>query len=106
MYSSNKPEHSIYAEMRKVHTKMLDRYNFKKEALQDIARAKIMTKYLRAFKQIGDKDGSHTSPIQLPMEAEAVNEISKMVGKALGIGEQKGYSLFKMKHSWYEAKKA
>ena len=101
MHSSNNPRHSIYEEMRQVHNTMLAKYNLTKEAMPDIARAKIMTKYLRAFKQIGNKDGNHASPIQIPMEAEAIDEITKMVGEALGIGKQGGYSLFRMRHDWY-----
>jgi hypothetical protein len=101
MYNSNNPRHSIYAELNQVHSRMLAKYNFTKEIMPDIARAKIMTKYLRAFKQIGNKDGNHTSPIQIPMEAEAIDEITKIVGNALGIGQHGGYSLFRMRHNWY-----
>jgi hypothetical protein len=32
---------------------MIKKYNLEKEAVADIARAKIMTKYLRAFKHAG-----------------------------------------------------
>lgn len=101
MYTSSDPKHSIYDEMRRVHQSMLDKYNLEKEAKGDIARAEIMTQYLRAFKQIGNKDGTRTSSIQLPMEAEAVQDIAEMVGRTLGIGQKGGYSLFRMKHSWY-----
>lgn len=95
---SYKKNHSIYDEMRAVHSQMLNQYNYTREAAPDIARAKIMTKYLRAFKQIGNKQGSGTSPIQTSLEEQAMAEIANMVGKTLGIN---AYSLFRNQHFWY-----
>lgn len=98
MYTSDDPKHSIYAEMRRVHNSMIAKYNLDRSAASDIARAKTMTKYLRAFKAAGNRASQGDSPIQTSFETEAMAEIAAKVGKALGI---KKYSLFRNQHFWY-----
>lgn len=98
MFQSNNPKHSIYAEMKAVHDSMIAKYNLDKTAAADIARAKTMTKYLRAFKAIGNREGTGNTPIQTSFEAEAMAEVAKMVGQTLGIN---AYSLFRNPHFWY-----
>ena len=99
MYTSDDPKHSVYAEMRNVHNAMISKYNLDRAAAPDIARAKVMTRYLRAFKAAGNRvDSNGSYPIQTSFEVEAMQEIATHVGQALGI---KKYSLFRNQHFWY-----
>lgn len=92
-------EHSIYDEMRAVHTAMLTKYNLERSAAEDIARAKTMEKYLRAFKNAGNKHkDKNNNVIQDSLEEQAMSDLAEQVGQSLGIGK---YSLFRNAHSWY-----
>ena len=81
---------------------MMRRYNIKTKAKADIARAKRMEYYLRAFKAAGNQHDDKIAPtIQKELESEGLQAIAQDVGKALGINT---YSLFRNKHSWYHGK--
>lgn len=104
-YVSSNPKHSISAEMNQVHQAMIKKYNLEREATADIVKAKIMTKYLRAFKNAGlhPSKGTSQNLIQTSLETQAMEQISQNVGKALGIGR---YSLFRNQHFWYKDKQS
>lgn len=90
--------HSIYDEMREVHSRLRDKYIITMAAEYDIARAEMMTSYLQAFKRIANGESVQQNTIGAFLEQEAIEEIAKEVGQAMGIGN---YNLFKMKHFWY-----
>lgn len=95
-------EHSVTEELDAVHKKMMRRYNLKTKAKADIAKAKRMEMYLRAFKAAGNQhDDKITPAIQSELEAQALQQIAQNVGQALGIN---AYSLFRNQHSWYHGK--
>lgn len=94
-------EHSLPTELAEVHDDMVNTYELEQKAKTDAARAKVMEKYLREFKQLGNKNVGSTTGYQTSMEAEAMKELAQEVGQALGIGQKQGYSLFGNAHSWY-----
>lgn len=94
-------EHSLPSELAAVHDDMIATYELEQSARVDAARAKVMERYLREFKQIGNKSVKSTTGFQTSMEAEAMRELAQEVGQALGIGQKQGYSLFGNAHSWY-----
>ena len=94
-------EHSLPSELAAVHDDMIATYELEEAARADAARAKVMERYLREFKQLGNKNVGSTTGYQASMEAEAMKELAQEVGKALGIGQKEGYSLFGNEHNWY-----
>lgn len=100
VYISSTPKHDIRTELNEVHKNMINKYKLQQNAFKDKERAEIMTKYLQAFKKIGNGEKSNT--LQTELEDEAIIEISKKVGEKLGI---KAYSLFKNPHYYYSKEK-
>lgn len=96
MYGSQN-SHSIYAEMRDVHTRMIRKYRLNQEVANDVARAKTMENYLRAFKQAGNFK-QKSSSLQASLEKQMMQDIAAEVGRRLNIDR---YSLFRNKHFWY-----
>ena len=93
-------DHSIYDEMRDVHTRMIAKYNIEKSAAADIRRAEKMEQYLRAFKAAGNqRNDKIQGPIIKGLEQQAMADLATQVGQALGIGQ---YSLFRNEHLWYK----
>lgn len=99
MININK-KHSIYKEMAEVHERLMQRYIINEAAKYDSHRAKIMTQYLQTFKRIANGE-QISSGIGQFLEEDAIVEIAKSVGNAMGIN---GYQLFRMKHFWYAGK--
>ena len=92
-------DHSIYDEMRDVHTRMIAKYNVGKSAAGDIKRARQMEEYLRAFKAAGNQRDDKQPAVIKGLEEQAMADLAAQVGKALGIGD---YSLFRNEHLWYK----
>lgn len=99
MYTLRKGHH-LSTEMNLVHKKMESTYNLQAEANKDIATAKKMEQYLRAFKYAGDnfrKDTQKPS-FQVGLEYSAMSQIADQVAQRLGLGQQQGNSLFRWTH--------
>jgi hypothetical protein len=95
-------EHSLPSELAAVHDDMIATYELEQAARVDAARAKVMEGYLRKFKQLGKNKNQNNPAYQDDLEAQAWQELSREVGKALGITSQTGYySLFANVHSKY-----
>lgn len=98
MYVFNK-DHNINTELDEVHNRMIAKYNLKRKATSDVARAKQMEGYLRMFKALGNQRDDKIMPsFQNELESEAMKQIALDVGAALGINS---YSLFRNQHKWY-----
>lgn len=103
IYTDNSPKHSIYKELQTVHNRMIEKYNLERAAAPDIARAKIMTKYLRIFKGIGEYGNRNNNFfIQTSLEEQAINNIINEVEVELGFKSQ---TLFRHEHIWYKGGK-
>lgn len=106
MYYINRIDgHHLMTDLKQVHDILYMKYNIEQEAAVDIIRAQKMEQYLRAFKKLGNMNNINNGVIKNSLEAQAIQNIAQSVGKALGIGQQKGYSLFRNAHSWYQDKK-
>lgn len=98
MYVFNK-DHDINTELNEVHSRMIAKYNLKKQASSDVVKAKQMEAYLRTFKALGNQHDDKIMPtFQNELETEAMRQIALDVGVALGINS---YSLFRNQHRWY-----
>ena len=93
-------KHDLSIELDSVHKRMIAKYKIEQEAQKDIKRAQRMEQYLRNFKAAGNayfKDKQKPS-YQLGIENQAMEQLAKEVGMALGLGQKKGYSLFRWSH--------
>lgn len=103
-YINRTDGHHLIADLKQVHNFLYMKYNVEKEAQIDIERAKVMEKYLRTFKKLGNKNNIGNSKVVQTLEDQAMQDIAQEVGKKLKIGQKNGYSLFANAHSWYSDK--
>lgn len=93
--------HSLSAEMGIVHSRMIAKYNMRQDAQKDIARAKKMEQYLRAFKSLGTKTTSNgiKPTFQINLETEALQSVAEQVSNNLNLHRKgRSQSIFRWSH--------
>lgn len=98
--------HELAEDLKQVHDIVDHRFKLRKSATADEKKAKKMEKYLREFKRLGTSKmneavNDKNSEINLSLEEQAMQQIAQSVGAAIGVGQIKGYDLFRIRHQAY-----
>lgn len=93
-------KHTLSSEMKQVHDRMLSQYKLDQQAAADVAKAKKMEYYLRAFKFAGDNyyRDSIKPTYETMLDQEAMSLIANQVAMRLNLGQKQGNSLFRWTH--------
>ena len=100
IYLSSKPKHSIQAELDYVHNVIMSYQDLKQQAATDVAKAKVLERYLRKFKIARRQVEASPEGIQKDLENIAINDIETIItstNTSLGFSGASG-ALFRRVH--------
>lgn len=103
--------HNIYQSLKEVHEALIDKYNIEKNATNDIARAKIMERYLRTFKGLAQSEKNSASfkkSYSEQMDMQAIIAIAESVQQQIAAQSPNGKAgrLFQNVHQRFVGKNA
>ena len=100
IYSTNKPEHEIQAELNATHELIMMQHQLEQEAIADNAKAKILESYFRGFKMAMKQVDSAPPSVFNNLEQQAIMDIISATNVALKFSGDSG-ALFRRSHSQF-----